>query len=87
MKIVRGQVESIPGNKTNVLAFVRHLPTQKKEQLRGEAGLEYAILRDGPLSDRVSEASTFASRPMAVGRVAQCAASRDGLSDAWVPVI
>ena len=45
MEIVRGQVESIPGKKTNVLAFVRHLPAQKKEQLRGEAGLKCAILR------------------------------------------
>jgi len=48
MEIVRGQVESVPGNKTNVLAFVRDLPTQENEQLRGETGLEYAILRDGP---------------------------------------
>jgi len=51
---VRGPVESIPGKKNNVLAFVRNLPTQEKEQLRGETGLEYAILRDRPCSCHLS---------------------------------
>ena len=51
---MRGPVESIPGKKNNVLAFVRNLPTQEKEQLRGETGLEYAILRDRPCSCHLS---------------------------------
>jgi hypothetical protein len=46
MEIARGQVESLPRKKTNVPAFVRHLLTQKKEQLCGETALEYAILQD-----------------------------------------